>query len=272
MSHAKNAFIAVLVTAFVVVGGVSVQAQESSEDTSTTTDDLRAQIESLQQQVNELRAQLDDQTEEAEEDDEEENQDEEQEEADDENEERPDHAPPTPGSPADADSAQAFACTQMHRGERSETVRQLQEFLSNSEDIYPEGLTTGYYGQLTSQAVKRLHDRIGVSSDGETVGPATFDKVQELIDEGAGDSGIVPPGLLHAPGIQCRQQTSTSSSATSSEDEDQATTSGLDVENLPINADLKERLQGVLESVFGNDSNNRGDSQGSSQRPSSAGQ
>ncbi len=86
-------------------------------------------------------------------------------------------------------------------GSRGEDVRLLQEILASDPDIYPEGFVTGYFGPLTSRAVSRIQARTGLEQVG-VVGPQTLVKINQLLAEGAGQSGVVPPGLLKAPGIQ----------------------------------------------------------------------
>lgn len=87
------------------------------------------------------------------------------------------------------------------RGLRGKDVFLLQEFLATDPDVYPEGLVTGYFGPLTQMAVKRFQKKMGVEQVG-LVGPKTLSKINELLTEGAGSSGKVPPGLLIAPGIR----------------------------------------------------------------------
>ena len=87
------------------------------------------------------------------------------------------------------------------RGMSNEDVRLLQEVLATDPEIYPEGLITGYFGPLTERAVKRFQKKMGVEQVG-LVGPKTLAKINELLTEGAGSSGKVPPGLLIAPGIK----------------------------------------------------------------------
>jgi len=86
-------------------------------------------------------------------------------------------------------------------GMTSEEIKQLQELLSTDPEIYPEGFITGYFGKLTEKAVKKFQKRICLEEVGE-VGPKTLSKINELLTEGAGKSGKIPPGLLTAPGIQ----------------------------------------------------------------------
>lgn len=90
---------------------------------------------------------------------------------------------------------------QLWLGTRGENVELLQEFLATDPEIYPEGLVTGYFGPLTFGAVKRFQKEAGIEQVGR-VGPKTVSKINELLEEGAGESGQVPPGLLVSPGIR----------------------------------------------------------------------
>lgn len=90
---------------------------------------------------------------------------------------------------------------QLRLGMTDEEVKMLQEILATDPSIYPEGLITGYYGRLTEQAVRRLQKSLCLDQVGN-VGPQTLVKVNELLTEGAGKSGKIPPGLLTAPGIR----------------------------------------------------------------------
>lgn len=99
------------------------------------------------------------------------------------------------------------------RGMTGDEVKQLQEFLKQFSDIYPEGLVTGYFGPLTEAAVKRLQEKQNIEPVG-IVGPKTRTKLNELITEGAGSSGVVPPGLLIAPGIQKKLESTATTTQT----------------------------------------------------------
>jgi len=90
---------------------------------------------------------------------------------------------------------------QLREGVTGDDVELLQEILATDPDIYPEGLVTGYFGPLTRNAVKRFQKIAGLEQVGN-VGPKTLAKINELLTEGAGKSGKVPPGLLIAPGIR----------------------------------------------------------------------
>jgi len=90
---------------------------------------------------------------------------------------------------------------QLREGMTGEDVKLLQEILATDPEIYPEGLVTGYFGNLTKNAVKRFQKIAGLEQVGN-VGPQTLSKINELLTVGAGASGKVPPGLLIAPGIR----------------------------------------------------------------------
>lgn len=90
---------------------------------------------------------------------------------------------------------------QLRKGMSGEDIALLQEILATDKDVYPEGLVTGYFGPLTEKAVKKFQKIAGIEQAGE-VGPKTLAKINKLLEEGAGKSGKVPPGLLIAPGIR----------------------------------------------------------------------
>src|SRR3989344_1874916 len=88
-------------------------------------------------------------------------------------------AVPTPAMPA------ATGLTrELGPGSKGDDVTALQEFLAKDKTIYPEGSATGYYGSLTTAAVRRFQAKYGISQVGR-VGPATLKQLQEL------KSGIV---------------------------------------------------------------------------------
>lgn len=67
----------------------------------------------------------------------------------------------------------------LYRGHGGEDVRSLQEFLASLPDIYPEGLVTGHFGELTEKAIKRFQAMHGFEQAG-IVGPKTRLKLSEL--------------------------------------------------------------------------------------------
>lgn len=90
---------------------------------------------------------------------------------------------------------------QLRVGMTGEDISLLQQTLATDPEIYPEGLITGYFGPLTEKAVKRFQKLANLEQVG-AIGPKTLSKINELLSEGAGESGKVPPGLLIAPGIR----------------------------------------------------------------------
>lgn len=89
----------------------------------------------------------------------------------------------------------------LREGLSGDDVSKLQEYLALDDDIYPEGLVTGFFGPLTRRAVLRFQARHGIEQAG-VVGPLTRAKIKELIEEGKLPDGSAPPGLLVAPGIE----------------------------------------------------------------------
>lgn len=68
----------------------------------------------------------------------------------------------------------------LQRGIRDGEVKQLQEFLRQYPEIYPEGLITGYFGSFTEKAVKKFQEKYSIESIG-IVGPKTRAKLNEFI-------------------------------------------------------------------------------------------
>lgn len=89
---------------------------------------------------------------------------------------------------------------QLKEGMSGEDVKLLQEFLASDPDIYPKAFITGYFGALTKNALKRFQKKSCLPETGN-VDEKTLWKINELLKEGAGKSGKIPPGLLRAPGI-----------------------------------------------------------------------
>lgn len=68
----------------------------------------------------------------------------------------------------------------LYEGKQGAEVIRLQKLLSQYPDIYPDGTVTGYYGQLTKNAVMRFQKRHGISPVG-VVGPETREKLNQII-------------------------------------------------------------------------------------------
>ena len=73
-------------------------------------------------------------------------------------------------------------------GMESEQVKVLQQYLAQDKDVYPEGIVSGYYGNLTRKAVERFQKKYGIVSSGTPgttgyglAGPSTRAKIQEVI-------------------------------------------------------------------------------------------
>jgi hypothetical protein len=89
----------------------------------------------------------------------------------------------------------------LREGMSDEDIKAIQELLASDSEIYPEGLVTGYFGQLTKRALMRLQHRHGIHETGE-IDQDTKDLLEEYLQNRFGER--VPPGLLRAPGIMKR--------------------------------------------------------------------
>ncbi|KKQ23080.1 hypothetical protein A2999_01725 [Candidatus Wolfebacteria bacterium RIFCSPLOWO2_01_FULL_38_11] len=86
-------------------------------------------------------------------------------------------------------------------GSRGDDVRDLQKFLKDFPEIYPEGLITGYFGPFTRAAIKKFQIKYELKGSGD-VDQNTIGKLKIIFEMGAGKSGKLPPGLLIAPGLK----------------------------------------------------------------------
>ncbi|PIP87070.1 hypothetical protein COW81_02160 [Candidatus Campbellbacteria bacterium CG22_combo_CG10-13_8_21_14_all_36_13] len=85
-------------------------------------------------------------------------------------------------------SAYATITSQLDIGDRGSEVTELQTYLSTNSDIYPSGLVTGYFGQLTKAGVERFQTDQGIVSSGTPattgygrVGPQTMARINSLL-------------------------------------------------------------------------------------------
>ena len=85
-------------------------------------------------------------------------------------------------------TASAAIVNQLELGSTGSDVTELQTFLARTASIYPEGLITGYFGQLTEAAVKRFQVAYGIVSSGSPsttgygrVGPTTIARINALM-------------------------------------------------------------------------------------------
>lgn len=98
-------------------------------------------------------------------------------------------------------SAQMAPITaQAQFGARGAHVTNIQAFLATRPEFYPEGLVTGYYGNLTVSAVRRFQAFYGIVSSGTAattgygrVGPSTMAKMNELIAGGVSSGDVAAP-------------------------------------------------------------------------------
>lgn len=89
-------------------------------------------------------------------------------------------------------SAFAMVTSQLDVGDTGSEVTEVQTYLAKNASIYPEGLVTGYFGQLTKAAVERFQATQGIVSQGtpETtgygrVGPQTMARINTLLGSGS---------------------------------------------------------------------------------------
>jgi hypothetical protein len=76
---------------------------------------------------------------------------------------------------------------QLKYGISGADVKLLQTLLSRDSSVYPEGLATGYFGNVTKKAVQKFQEKYKITSIGKTgygeVGPKTKLKLIELYGE-----------------------------------------------------------------------------------------
>jgi peptidoglycan hydrolase-like protein with peptidoglycan-binding domain len=72
-------------------------------------------------------------------------------------------------------------------GGTSEQNKILQQYLAKDVSIYPEGMTTGYYGALTKKAVGRFQEKYNITKPGDEfygyAGPNTRAKIVEVLGQ-----------------------------------------------------------------------------------------
>ncbi len=73
----------------------------------------------------------------------------------------------------------------MSVGSHSDEVTGLQQFLAKDPAVFPEGIISGYFGQLTERAIQKFQVKYGIVSSGlpgyGSVGPKTRAKLNELM-------------------------------------------------------------------------------------------
>src|SRR3989344_1586466 len=79
---------------------------------------------------------------------------------------------------------------ELYKGVSGNEVKEVQKFLKQFSEIYPEGLVTGYYGPLTEKAVKKFQEKEGLSATGK-IDDITRKNINEYLVEGAENKVIV---------------------------------------------------------------------------------
>ena len=72
---------------------------------------------------------------------------------------------------------------ELYKGVSGDEVKEVQKFLKQFSEIYPEGLVTGYYGPLTEKAVKKFQEREGLAATGK-IDEITRKNINEYLVEG----------------------------------------------------------------------------------------
>ncbi|PIQ68030.1 MAG: hypothetical protein COV91_06280 [Candidatus Taylorbacteria bacterium CG11_big_fil_rev_8_21_14_0_20_46_11] len=102
-------------------------------------------------------------------------------------------------------SASALITSQLDLGDRGSEVTELQTYLSTDAQLYPSGLVTGYFGQLTKAGVERFQSAQGIVSSGTSattgygrVGPRTQVALNARLSGGGSFGGDVYAPVLRA--------------------------------------------------------------------------
>jgi len=105
-------------------------------------------------------------------------------------------------------SASAAISTQLELGDRGSEVTELQAFLSRDVNLYPSGLVTGYFGQLTKAGVERFQAAHGIVSSGTPattgygrVGPRTMAAINAQLAGGGNPSGDVSAPIIRSTNV-----------------------------------------------------------------------
>ena len=176
----KNKLPVVFVAAFLTFGfcASSVFAQTAtSTDLSSLITDLEAQIKALQARINELETELGvkPQTTAT---------------AKDDDDEQDDTEIDAPGASIGTSIALPSFTEALAIGSRGDDVRNLQTFLAQFPNVYPEGLITSYFGPLTEKAVQRWQTKHNIITSGTSettgygrIGPKTRARLNEFVSK-----------------------------------------------------------------------------------------
>src|SRR3989338_1933384 len=111
----------------------------------------------------------------------------------------------------------------LSRGHRGDDVRALQAFLALDTDVYPEGLISGIYGELTEKAVKRFQKKNGIDAVG-IVGPKTRMFIEIALSNGSSLTVRLSPGMARKLGITATTTVASSTIVTKSANDRPTTT------------------------------------------------
>jgi len=107
-----------------------------------------------------------------------------------------------------AQNAFALITGQLDIGDRGPEVTELQTYLSTNANIYPSGLVTGYFGQLTKAGVERFQSAEGIVSSGTPgttgygrVGPITRSAINAKLSGGVTSTGDVYAPVIRSVGV-----------------------------------------------------------------------
>lgn len=84
----------------------------------------------------------------------------------------------------------------LYFGISGDDVKSLQLYLAQDKTIYPEGLTTGFFGKLTEAAIKRFQQKYSIEPVG-IVGPITRAKLSAL-----NQTAQTPPAPAPTPTVE----------------------------------------------------------------------
>lgn len=144
-------------------------------------------------------------------------------------------------------------------GDTSDDVKKIQELLKTDTDIYAEGITSGYYGPATTQAIRNLQERFGLDPVG-VVGPATTALLERLISQQNSD-GTYPSDILD-PARPTGEVAGVSTSAGSSDTSTSDTTTNPLVQKLLEQIEQLKTQQSTQTTTSSSDSTSSSNSSG----------
>jgi chitodextrinase len=110
-------------------------------------------------------------------------------------------------APVQSTNAPVFT-RQLDIGSTGSDVSALQRFLASYGNVYPAKLVTGYYGQLTADAVSSYQRAIGIPVAGR-VGPLTLQTLNKEAGSQGGTAGATSSGAANTTTTQTQTQTQT---------------------------------------------------------------